>query len=256
MRTSVFACKDLANDLITLSDGERNQLERNELGALLVAAGLGPPAEHALISLLALNELQVSEAIGADIESLGIERGHRTLVVTRKGGKVVTSRAHRAPAARSTWPSASAPPGRSSWLRRDRAGNPGRSLSTDSAICHLQGGASRPILAGWLSAALLADQVPGREHPRTVGQDSVSAQPTALSRALRMAQLQCVAWLPGSFTGVHDVPGRGHPRPVPPAAGWDGNRFHECAGLLLRIGRSAARTSGHDREGDHPFAPA
>jgi integrase/recombinase XerD len=30
-------------------------LDRNELGALLVAAGLGAPAEHALISLLALN---------------------------------------------------------------------------------------------------------------------------------------------------------------------------------------------------------
>ena len=30
-------------------------LDRNEVGALLVAAGLGPPAEHALISLLALN---------------------------------------------------------------------------------------------------------------------------------------------------------------------------------------------------------
>src|SRR6516225_12246764 len=28
-------------------------LDRNELGALLVAAGLGPPTEHALISLLA-----------------------------------------------------------------------------------------------------------------------------------------------------------------------------------------------------------
>ena len=50
-------------------------LDRNELGALLVAAGLGPPADHALISLL---------------EHLGLERGHRTLVITRKGGKVVT----------------------------------------------------------------------------------------------------------------------------------------------------------------------
>ena len=65
-------------------------LDRNELGALLVAAGLGPPVEHALISLLALNGLRVSEATGADIEALGIERGHRTLVITRKGGKVVT----------------------------------------------------------------------------------------------------------------------------------------------------------------------
>jgi integrase/recombinase XerD len=65
-------------------------LDRNELGALLVAAGLGLPAEHALVSLLALNGLRVSEATGANIETLGIERGHRTLVVTRKGGKVVT----------------------------------------------------------------------------------------------------------------------------------------------------------------------
>ena len=65
-------------------------LDRNELGALLVAAGLGPPLEHALISLLALNGLRVSEATGADIEHLGLERGHRTLTITRKGGKVVT----------------------------------------------------------------------------------------------------------------------------------------------------------------------
>ena len=50
-------------------------LHRNELGALLVAAGLGQPAEHALISLLALNGLHVSEATGTDIEALGIERG-------------------------------------------------------------------------------------------------------------------------------------------------------------------------------------
>ena len=65
-------------------------LDRNELGALLVAAGLGSPDEHALISLLALNGLRVSEATGAHVEALGIERGHRTLVVNRKGGKVVT----------------------------------------------------------------------------------------------------------------------------------------------------------------------
>jgi len=65
-------------------------LDRNELGALLVAAGLGSAVEHALISLLALNGLRVSEATGADIEAMGTERGHRTLVITRKGGKVVT----------------------------------------------------------------------------------------------------------------------------------------------------------------------
>jgi integrase/recombinase XerD len=65
-------------------------LDRNELGALLVTAGLGTPAEHALVSLLALNGLRVPEATGADIGHLGLERGHRTLVITRKGGKVVT----------------------------------------------------------------------------------------------------------------------------------------------------------------------
>ena len=65
-------------------------LDRNEVGALLVAAGLGPAAEHALMSLLALNGLRVSEAIGANIKALGTERGHRTLTVLRKGGKTVT----------------------------------------------------------------------------------------------------------------------------------------------------------------------
>jgi integrase/recombinase XerD len=84
-------------------------LDRNELGALLVAAGLGSAAEHALISLLALNGLRVSEATGADIEHLGLERGHRTLVITRKGGKVVTIPSPRAPRGRSTWRPASAP---------------------------------------------------------------------------------------------------------------------------------------------------
>jgi len=40
--------------------------------------------------VLALNGLRVSEATGADIEHLGLERGHRTLTITRKGRKVVT----------------------------------------------------------------------------------------------------------------------------------------------------------------------
>ncbi|MGH3155589.1 MAG: hypothetical protein ACRDNF_03280 [Streptosporangiaceae bacterium] len=56
---------------------------------MLVAAGLGPPAEHALIFLLALNGLRVSEATGADIEALGIERwprfcGHAWWLWTRE----------------------------------------------------------------------------------------------------------------------------------------------------------------------------
>jgi site-specific recombinase XerD len=65
-------------------------LDRNELGALLVQAGLGTPRDHALIALLALNGLRISEALGADVTDLDIERGHRTLRVLRKGGKRVT----------------------------------------------------------------------------------------------------------------------------------------------------------------------
>jgi integrase len=41
------------------------------------------------MSLLALNGLRVSEATGADFEHLGLERGHRTLTITCKGGKIV-----------------------------------------------------------------------------------------------------------------------------------------------------------------------
>jgi len=89
-------------------------LDRNEVGAMLVAAGLAGARDHALISLLALNGLRVSEAIGADIEQLGLERGHRTLVVHRKGGKTVTiPLAPRTPV-RSISPSVNAAAARSS----------------------------------------------------------------------------------------------------------------------------------------------
>ncbi len=79
-------------------------LDRNEVGALLVAAGFASARDHALISLLAINGLRVSEALGADVEALGIERGHRTLTVVRKGGKiVVVPLAPRTARARESW---------------------------------------------------------------------------------------------------------------------------------------------------------
>ena len=65
-------------------------LDRNELGMFLVQAGLVGGRDHALACLLALNGLRISEALGADIEHLGVERGHRTLTIRRKGGKIVT----------------------------------------------------------------------------------------------------------------------------------------------------------------------
>jgi integrase len=59
---------------------------------------------------MTMNGLRVSEATGANIESLGIERGHRTLVITRKGGKVVTIPL----APRTVRPTPSSPPTRRS----------------------------------------------------------------------------------------------------------------------------------------------
>jgi hypothetical protein len=65
-------------------------LDRNELRALLVAAELGLPPENAPISLPALNGLRVAGATGNDSAHQGLERGHRTLTITRESGKIVT----------------------------------------------------------------------------------------------------------------------------------------------------------------------
>lgn len=73
-----------ANDSLAIG------LDRNEVGSLLVAAGLGAPNEYALISPLAINGLRISEALGADIDKLGLKCGHRTPTVLRKGGEIVT----------------------------------------------------------------------------------------------------------------------------------------------------------------------
>jgi site-specific recombinase XerD len=62
-------------------------LDRQELGQFLVEAGLTGGRDHALACLLGLNGLRVSEACGADIDNLGFERGHHTLLIDRKGGK-------------------------------------------------------------------------------------------------------------------------------------------------------------------------
>jgi integrase/recombinase XerD len=68
----------------------RAELGTSSANATHAESAIRTPAEHALISLLALNGLRVSEATGADIKHLGLERGHQTLTITRKGGKVVT----------------------------------------------------------------------------------------------------------------------------------------------------------------------
>jgi hypothetical protein len=49
-----------------------------------------------------------AEATGADAGQPGLERGHRTLIISTKGGQVVTIPLAPAPPGRSTWPAASA----------------------------------------------------------------------------------------------------------------------------------------------------
>ncbi len=67
-------------------------LTRDQAIALLEAADAdaGPQAARtaALVSALLYTGARVSELLGADIEDLGTDRGHRVLRVRRKGGKI------------------------------------------------------------------------------------------------------------------------------------------------------------------------
>lgn len=70
----------------------REHLDDQELRRFLAAAAEGRPkwraAENALCRLLACNGLRISEALGTDVEDLSTEGHHRTLLITRKGGKI------------------------------------------------------------------------------------------------------------------------------------------------------------------------
>jgi site-specific recombinase XerD len=62
-------------------------LDRNELKALLDAAQAASARDYALACLLAYNGLRISEALDADVDDLATVQGHRTLAITRKGGR-------------------------------------------------------------------------------------------------------------------------------------------------------------------------
>ena len=66
-------------------------LDRDELRALLAAARASTASELALVAMMALLGLRVSEATGARIEDLGVViRGHPTLRIVGKGAKPAT----------------------------------------------------------------------------------------------------------------------------------------------------------------------
>jgi integrase/recombinase XerD len=62
-------------------------MDRTELGTFLFTAERFDPMHAALAVLLGLNGLRVSEACGANIEDLAIQRGHRTLAIVGKGNQ-------------------------------------------------------------------------------------------------------------------------------------------------------------------------
>jgi integrase len=66
-------------------------LDRHEAAALMGAAEAAGTRDLALVSLLMLNGLRVSEAIELRIEDLTTERGHRIIRVKGKGGKQRTT---------------------------------------------------------------------------------------------------------------------------------------------------------------------
>jgi hypothetical protein len=85
-------------------------LGRNDLGALPVAAGLGRRRARADLPL-ALNGLRASEATGADVAALGVERGHWLLRHHPQGRQGRDPPAPRT-APLLTWPSTDAAKGR------------------------------------------------------------------------------------------------------------------------------------------------
>lgn len=62
-------------------------VDRDEMRALLAVARRSGARDYALLCLLGLSGLRVTEALGADVADLGSQRGHRVLRVLRKGGK-------------------------------------------------------------------------------------------------------------------------------------------------------------------------
>lgn len=70
-------------------DSTTHGMSRAEVTRFLIASERNP-MQHAMVCLMALSGLRVSEVCSVNVEDLSFEFGHRTLTVLRKGGKTQT----------------------------------------------------------------------------------------------------------------------------------------------------------------------
>jgi site-specific recombinase XerC len=91
-KTSTSATPPCASDVHAGTRGHSPWLDRNELTDLLAAAEADAGYSYALVCLLGLNGLRVSEACSPDVGDLGGARYQPTLRIVGKGDKPLTSR--------------------------------------------------------------------------------------------------------------------------------------------------------------------
>ena len=87
-----------------VQDSTARGLDRSELGAMLFTAERFDPAHAALVVLLGLNGLRVSEACGANIEDLAFERATASCALWARATSPPSSPWYHAPPALSTSP--------------------------------------------------------------------------------------------------------------------------------------------------------
>lgn len=80
-------CVGVDRPRVRRDEQHRPFLNTLEFAGLLQAARLGTHTEHALVALLGLSGLRISEACGLNVESLAVEGGYDTIRFMGKGSK-------------------------------------------------------------------------------------------------------------------------------------------------------------------------
>jgi integrase len=239
-------------------------LTRDQAIALLEAADAdaGPQAARtaALASALLYTGARVSELLGADIEDLGTDRGHRVLRVRRKGGKI-QALALPAPGSQPD----RRLPGRPG--RRDRpAGHTGRHggrAAAPGAVRHRHRGADVPGRGPHPAPP----PRPRRRPPRSPGSQPVTAFHAARLRHAepgRRRQPARPAGRHGPCLPAHHPALRPQPRQPGPLPRLPARRVHQprplSGALVLELTQGRPRRAGSPLSaalgpGHHPAVP-